>query len=598
MAVLSLTISGNIAAQLSPGKLAQPHAHLEGLANCTQCHVIGKKVTNQKCLDCHVEIQDRLDAQRGYHVSPEVIGKDCFSCHSDHHGRNFQIVRFDENAFDHDLTGYQLEGAHQKQECRQCHTTEFIVDNALRERTSTYLGLDTDCMNCHDDYHQRTLSFDCRSCHDFEAFSPAPLFNHDQTNFALEGAHQDVDCASCHQVETRNGREFQEFAGITFGQCSDCHEDVHHGRFGTECRACHTVNSFQQFIGAGRFDHNITNFPLIGRHRALDCTSCHTGETAANQPFQEFANINIGQCSACHEDVHDGKFGADCRACHNESSFLGSSNSETFDHTLTDFPLLGSHGSVDCRACHTAQLTDPLAHSRCKDCHTDYHQGQFTSTVPQIDCADCHIEDSFGPSTFTIARHQETAFPLRGAHLATPCLACHRQDDAWEFREIGLACTSCHENVHQGYMDERFFSAGCAKCHNESTWTEITFDHYETSFQLEGAHTGVRCAQCHFSESETGIWVQEFTGLQSHCSGCHQDVHFGQFEIAGITECNRCHGNENWTASLFDHDSTQFVLDGVHAQIDCAGCHQETTQNNETYVIYKIERFACIDCHR
>ncbi|HSG67212.1 MAG TPA: cytochrome c3 family protein, partial [Bacteroidales bacterium] len=81
--------------QLSPGDLAAVHAHLEGTTNCTQCHVLGDKVSNEKCLDCHREIKARIDQNKGYHSSGEVSGKDCFECHNDHHGRNFQIIRFD-----------------------------------------------------------------------------------------------------------------------------------------------------------------------------------------------------------------------------------------------------------------------------------------------------------------------------------------------------------------------------------------------------------------------------------------------------------------------------------------------------------------------
>ena len=37
--------SGKIIAQLSPGDLSKPHANLEGLENCTQCHDAGKKIS-------------------------------------------------------------------------------------------------------------------------------------------------------------------------------------------------------------------------------------------------------------------------------------------------------------------------------------------------------------------------------------------------------------------------------------------------------------------------------------------------------------------------------------------------------------------------
>ncbi len=55
--------------QISPGDLAAPHAHLEGMSNCTQCHILGEKVSNEKCLACHKELKKRIDLQKGYHSS-------------------------------------------------------------------------------------------------------------------------------------------------------------------------------------------------------------------------------------------------------------------------------------------------------------------------------------------------------------------------------------------------------------------------------------------------------------------------------------------------------------------------------------------------
>ncbi|MBK6829532.1 MAG: hypothetical protein IPG92_01765 [Flavobacteriales bacterium] len=125
--VLSLTALAGYA-QLSPGDLTTAHASLEGMSNCTQCHDLGNKVTNAKCLACHKELQSLITQKRGYHVSREVKGKDCFTCHSEHHGRKFEMVRFDEKAFDHSLAGYPLEGAHKPVDCRKCHAPEKIKD--------------------------------------------------------------------------------------------------------------------------------------------------------------------------------------------------------------------------------------------------------------------------------------------------------------------------------------------------------------------------------------------------------------------------------------------------------------------------------------
>ncbi|MBK7344383.1 MAG: hypothetical protein IPJ06_15575 [Saprospiraceae bacterium] len=121
-------------AQLSPGELTRSHADLEGIRNCTKCHVLGDKVSNDKCLECHKDLRSRIQSRKGYHTSREVKGKECASCHSEHHGRQFEMIRFDQKTFDHKLTGYELTGSHKKIDCRECHKPDLINDREIRAR--------------------------------------------------------------------------------------------------------------------------------------------------------------------------------------------------------------------------------------------------------------------------------------------------------------------------------------------------------------------------------------------------------------------------------------------------------------------------------
>ena len=130
---------GPLSAQLSPGDLSEPHAHLEGLSNCTKCHVLGNKISSEKCLACHTEIQQRITLQKGYHVSSDVKGKECFSCHSEHNGKNFQLIRIDITKFDHTLTGYSLSVPHSKKNCKDCHNTGYITDQMIKSKKITYM---------------------------------------------------------------------------------------------------------------------------------------------------------------------------------------------------------------------------------------------------------------------------------------------------------------------------------------------------------------------------------------------------------------------------------------------------------------------------
>ena len=459
--------------------------------------------------------------------------------------------------------------------------------------------METDCIACHDDYHQRTLSFDCVNCHSTEAFAPADYFTHNQTKYPLKGKHVDLECIECHQKETRNGQDFQVFAGIPFGNCNDCHDDVHESNLGTNCKQCHSVESFTSLRQIKRFNHNTTEFPLNGAHKTIDCAACHNMDLDLDKIFQDKMGIATDNCIECHEDVHDNKFGTNCAECHNEESFF-SVSTDGFDHNLTEFALVGKHQVVDCRECHTENLTDPLPHNECAACHSDYHEGEFMVNNVSPDCAQCHNEEGFEGSLYTLEDHEKSNFPLEGAHIATPCFACHLQEDKWHFRNIGERCVDCHDDVHKGYIAEEFYpNQDCQKCHVADNWVDNLFDHNLTDFKLEGKHTTVSCMDCHgIEEAAAENKYAGFVDTPNDCASCHENVHEDQFVENGITDCARCHGFEGWGVEDFNHDNTAFKLEGRHAEIACDECHKPLEENGKIITQYKFDSFECIVCHK
>lgn len=595
--ILSLAATGAWA-QLSPGDLSNAHAKLEGVSNCTQCHVLGDKVSNDKCLECHKEIKSLLDKKAGYHASKDVKGKDCASCHSDHHGRKFEMVRFDEKNFNHNLAGYELAGAHKKADCRDCHKPDNIESAELKKRKETFLGMGKQCLSCHDDYHQKTLANDCAKCHNVDAFKPATKFNHDKTDFALAGKHKTVSCEECHQKETKNGKEFQRFAGVPFNNCSSCHKDAHNNHLGTNCKECHNEQSFASRSNLSQFNHSKTHFSLKGKHKQVDCAQCHNLKATPLTVFQDKLGVKTQDCATCHKDVHEGKFGSACADCHNENSFQKVKQMEGFNHNLTGFALEGKHIAVDCKKCHKADsYTDPLPHNTCAACHSDYHQGQFASTSKTMDCADCHTVDGFAGSTYTMEQHAQTRFPLTGAHVATPCFACHQKEEKWSFRKIGERCVDCHKDVHAGQIDTRWYpNQTCENCHTTEKWTgKNNFNHSQTAFKLVGKHDEQDCRACHVPDHT--YKYGKFKGLPATCASCHEDAHNRQFEQKGITDCARCHGFNSWDMNDFDHNKTRFKLEGKHVGVACEKCHKTTELNGITFVQYKFESFDCKVCH-
>ncbi|MCE1199400.1 MAG: hypothetical protein LWW85_10565 [Marinilabiliales bacterium] len=492
-----MMLSFSAFSQISPGDLATPHAHLEGMDNCTKCHTLGAKVSNDKCLDCHKEIKILLDHSKGFHASPALQGKACTSCHSDHYGKNYDIVHLKKESFKHEDTGYKLEGKHATKDCKDCHQTKFITNPDLRKKHFTYLGLNGSCLSCHEDVHQKTLAANCQNCHNQEAFKPASKFDHNNAKYRLTGQHKSVPCAKCHVQTAKSDPKIVLWTGLSYQNCSDCHKDPHENKFGPNCSQCHTEESFKTIRNTVRFDHDKTGYPLEGKHV-----------------------------------------------------------------------------TVACKACHKVSITTALKHDHCTNCHQDYHKGQFTRSSVAVDCLECHNLNGFTPSSYSIEKHNEKKFKLDGSHLATPCLECHKKQNNWTFKDLGEKCSDCHQDIHAGQMDPKYYPNGdCRACHATTAWDQVVFDHGVTKFTLEGKHAKITCRSCHFGSSQEKIANRTFKRDNSLCLSCHQDPHHGQFQANPEETCSKCHGFTDWKPNRFNHDHSRFKLDGKHRQVACNKCH-------------------------
>lgn len=519
--IMILLFGSNGFAQLSPGELAEAHAHLEGMSNCTECHTLGQKVSNDKCLACHTQLKERIDQQKGYHSSNEISGKECIVCHSDHHGRGFDLIRFDKEKFDHNLTGYELFGAHKKKDCKECHKKDFISNDEVKKKSYTFLGLNTDCLSCHDDYHRSTMSSDCKKCHDFNLFKPAPNFNHNNAKFRLIGKHTDVDCRKCHKITIDNGQKFQEFTGIQFKSCTSCHKDVHNNKFGQNCTKCHNEQSFHVILGMSGFDHSRTNFKLEAKHSSVDCKECHKAKLT--DP------VKHERCADCHKDYHEGQFvkpdqNPDCSDCHSINGFAGSSF--TIErHTNTEFPLLGAHLATPCFVCHKKEEKWNFRNigTHCNDCHDDFHNSFIESKYyPEKECKACHTENRWSEVNFD---HLKTGYELLGAHKDQSCRACHFKSTSngqfkQQFASLNSNCTECHNDKHYSQFDKDG-TTDCFFCHNFNNWKADKFNHNNTRFILDGKHKNLACSECHKNKKIGANTFVQYKLNTLKCEDCH-----------------------------------------------------------------------------
>ena len=612
-------------AQISPGPLSRAHSSLSGSSNCTSCHKLGLAEPVFKCLDCHKEIASRLSAGRGFHAAVVKRGSDsqeCRTCHSEHNGENFRLVRWQPSLeqFDHSRTGWALEGKHTGLTCAQCHTPMRmqVADKLairIKDLTHSYLGLPRECAACHSDQHQGRLGRECQQCHSTADWKAVSHFDHSKTKYQLTGLHLKVECARCHLP---GPDQKPQWTGLAFESCTSCHRDPHRGSFQNSCQTCHTTNGWKSVSMAtleSKFDHSSTKFPLLGKHTGLECAKCH-----ANGNFKQ--PIAFQRCSDCHRDAHNGQFAqrpdkGECSSCHTVEGFKPA----LFDivsHSKTAYPLEGKHEWVECAKCHAPAGKATLfkiKFAMCTDCHRDAHAGQFQSAPNLGRCENCHTVKGFRPSTFTLARHSTARYQLAGAHVAVPCGDCHKEGLMPKYPKVAayrfgsFDCTTCHQDPHKSQFKDRMTKTGkdgkalgCLACHTIETWKDLNkFDHSTTRFQLVGAHRAVACADCHKPPNlELTMMNVDFKSTPTKCEDCHSDIHGGQFAYpATITLCDGCHTSNKWKPSTFDHNTrTTFKLEGVHANVRCARCHTLIKSvDGKDVLFYKPTPTECAACH-
>ncbi|MFH1842591.1 MAG: cytochrome C, partial [bacterium] len=277
---------------------------------------------------------------------------------------------------------------------------------------------------------------------------------------------------------------------------------------------------------AAGFDHRASRFPLTGKHEEVGCKKCHPSAIVDGAPLIRYSGTPFSNCADCHDDPHAGRLGSRCADCHSTSSWR-TVPLTSFSHEITRFPLRGRHAGLPCESCHQpGESRAPLPFARCSDCHTEFH-GQADPAGQFSRCEECHDLAGFSPSTFTIARHDSSSFPLRGAHLAVPCFVCHQTKttggaEAVKLQVPGEICVHCHDDPHRGELIELVRAEGCEVCHSTSDWSTVTFDHQRTRFPLTGGHRQVACTGCHPRLEADGSPYIRYRPVTTACDGCHQ----------------------------------------------------------------------------
>jgi hypothetical protein len=647
-----------LAAQISPGPLAAPHASLEGPTQCTTCHGNRRDAMSGQCAACHKDIGWLMEQGRGFHGSTTVKATACATCHPDHAGKDFDLVKWPDGSardFDHKRAGWALAQKHAEAACEDCHTAKFQVNPpanlSVRKTGQGYTGLSPRCTACHEDIHRGALKQDCAACHDAGSWKVTPGFDHDTTAYPLTDKHRDVKCDKCHldpRLSPRSdgrGHLIPVYKPVSFSTCADCHADPHAGALGPKCADCHSTRGFKE-IDKNRFDHDRTAYPLRGKHATATCASCHRdfSTPALKKPA-------FGSCGTCHKDAHNGTATlagrvVDCAQCHTVNGFTPSTYT-TASHASSAYPLEGKHLTVPCGSCHVQSTATTAAatlgsskvvmrpkFARCTDCHADDHGGQLKATADKGQCSTCHRVTGWTPSTFDSAAHAKTTFALDGRHEAIACTACHGATRTglppmtataalgkaqFRFQLTETECAACHLDPHQGRFaagGARAQSGGCRACHDTRAFRPSTTDiavHALFGFPLEGAHRATPCSACHTELTHPSRAAQstlvrgggQFGRLtfeaKTDCAGCHETPHGKQFDDWNSRGgCAACHTTEAFVpASRFNHDTeASFPLKGAHEKVACAQCHvRDAALPASAPLRYRPLSGRCESCH-
>ena len=486
-----------------PGELAK--AHEEFVEDCGKCHSFFQKdKQNQLCLDCHDHkpIKEDIKDKTGYHGRyPGLVEKECKDCHSDHLGRNANIALFDPATFDHIYTDFPLNSSHAKQKCSVCHKEdepyrnapercydchkesephsgklgkncdnchsetrwlEFAFDHSVTKFKlkgkhiflqcgdchpgDSYQNTPKKCSSCHQqhDKHKNLFGNKCEKCHNVTGFTKVHFDHNEDTKYKLKDSHLLTSCISCHKDNPYKNK--------TKSKCLNCHkkDDNHRGLYGKKCQDCHSEKRWK----ITKFDHNKTDYKLKGKHKTTDCNLCHTGDVYKQELPTE--------CYGCHvqHDVHRGNQGKVCENCHNEKDWL---DKIQFNHTLTRFPLLGSHSALSCEDCHENNNFKATKH-QCIVCHKkdDFHKQALGKQ-----CQSCHFAKDWKAWRFD--HNKQTDFKLEGKHENLECSSCHNSP-ALEEISISSHCVTCHliDDIHEGRLGR-----SCSQCHNPKDFSKV-----------------------------------------------------------------------------------------------------------------------------
>ena len=277
-----------------PGPLIAGHAKIE--PDCFDCHAaFSRQSQTSKCLDCHKEIAADRSSGRGFHGRQlEAAKQDCRVCHTDHKGRDADIVQLDRETFDHAVTNFSLQGAHKTTACGDCHAQAV----KFRSAPGSLRRLPQDERSA-----QRSARGELRSVPRRGRLAAREGIQSRRHAGFRSRAH--IARSTARRVTPASATPTSRPPASIVIAC----RTFTWAATAPNAKAATTRQSWRTI----QFDHDRTKFPLRGGHAGVKCDTCHTGDL--------FRDKLATSCVSCHKqhDAHKGQLGSRCEQCHGDA---------------------------------------------------------------------------------------------------------------------------------------------------------------------------------------------------------------------------------------------------------------------------------------
>lgn len=285
------------------------------------------------------------------------------------------------------------------------------------------------------------ISSACLDCHDGRDTTLTGTTHHLMAEH-LDGPEARVACTDCHAGDSRHWEESPtEYAMTNPSKVSAMHQ-------AKICSRCHQ-NAHQQNM----LEKNV--------HMANDvnCSACHKIHETTHPASRHEALLKTaesGLCLSCHTDV-EGQFARSFRHPVHDGIVKCSECHMTLDQTARELSLNGTNA---CLKCH-AEFAGPFPYE---------HQATVDYSTEEGGCLTCHE-----PHGSNLPRMLKQPYETPHFQLCTQCHGVpprHNANANHGTMWAGLACNTCHTDIHGSYDSPHFLSRtlegqGCLRsgCH-------------------------------------------------------------------------------------------------------------------------------------